>query len=448
MEAKAIVFDLDGVLIDSKTSHFDALNLALADIDPKYIITIPEQAAVYEGLTTKTKLSILTQTKGLPEDLHKKVWDLKQGYSLSFFENAPLDQELISLFKLIKSFGIKIGVASNSIRKTLDATLSSLGLADLVDLSLSNEDVSSPKPSPEIYLKAMKELGVSPAQCAIFEDSEAGIAAAIGSSAHLFVVQNRAGINFESVLEAIKKIAYRKRPNILIPMAGLGSRFAEQGYALPKPLIDVNGAPMIQRVVESLGIDGRYIFVVRRSHYESYNLKEELSRIAPGSEVVVIEGLTDGAARTTLLAKDLIDNDSPLIIANSDQIVEWCADDFVQLAVDQNFSGAIALFKATDSKWSYAQIKDDQISRVAEKVVISDNASVGIYGWKHGHDYVRFATQMIAKGIKTNNEFYICPVYNEAIEAGHRIHPYFIDRMHGVGTPEDLLEYLNDKDCS
>lgn len=448
METSAIVFDLDGVLIDSKASHFDALNLALADIDPKYIITVPEQAAVYEGLTTRTKLSILTQTKGLPEDLHQKVWELKQNYSLSFFENAPVDNDLVSLFKLIKSFGIKIGVASNSIRKTLDASLLSLGVAELVDVSLSNEDVVHPKPSPEIYFKAMSELGVSPSRCAIFEDSEIGIKSALASSAHLFVVENRSGINFNSILEAIKKVVYTKKPNILVPMAGLGSRFAEQGYELPKPLIDVNGAPMIQRVVESLGLDGKYIFVVQKSHYESYDLREELSRIAPGCEIVVIDGLTDGAARTTLLAQEFIDNDSPLIIANSDQIVEWCAEDFVQLTMDPSSSGAIALFKATDSKWSYAQIKDDYVSRVAEKIVISDNASVGIYGWKHGHDYVRFAKQMIAKGIKTNNEFYICPVYNEAIEAGHRVHPYFIDKMHGVGTPEDLLEYLNDKDCS
>lgn len=445
MEASAIIFDLDGVLIDSKASHFDALNLALADIDPKYVITVPEQAAVYEGLTTRTKLSILTQTKGLPPELHDKVWELKQGYSLSFFETASVDEDLVSLFKLIKSFGIKIGVASNSIRKTLDASLFSLGLSELVDVSLSNEDVAHPKPSPEIYFKAMSELGVSALNCAIFEDSEAGIQSALGSSANLFVVENRSGVNFSSVLEAIKKVVSRNRPNILVPMAGLGSRFAEQGYELPKPLIDVNGAPMIQRVVESLGLDGRYIFVVQRSHYDSYNLKQELERIAPGCEVVVIDGLTDGAARTTLLATEFIDNDSPLIIVNSDQIVDWCADDFVQLTMDPTASGAIALFKATDPKWSYAQIKDDYVARVAEKVVISDNASVGIYGWKHGHDYVMFANQMIAKGIKTNNEFYICPVYNEALELGHRIHPYFINKMHGIGTPEDLMEYLNDK---
>lgn len=446
MEHSAIIFDLDGVLIDSKASHFDALNLALADIDPKYVITLPEQAAVYEGLTTRTKLSILTQTKGLPPELHDKVWELKQSYSLSFFETAPIDEGLVSLFKLIKSFGIKIGVASNSIRKTLDASLTSLGLLDLVDISLSNEDVTHPKPSPEIYLKVMSKLEVPSSRCAIFEDSEAGVKAAIDSSANVFVVDNRAGVNFASVLEAIKKIVHRNKPNILIPMAGLGSRFAEQGYQLPKPLIDVNGVPMIQQVVESLGIDGNYIFVVQKSHYESYNLKEQLERIAPDCKIVVIDGLTDGAARTTLLAKELIDNDSPLVIANSDQIVDWCADDFVQLTMDPNASGAIALFKATDPKWSYAQIKDDYVARVAEKIVISDNASVGIYGWKHGHDYVMFANQMIAKGIKTNNEFYICPVYNEALGAGHRIHPHFIDRMYGVGTPEDLVEYLNDKD--
>lgn len=231
------------------------------------------------------------------------------------------------------------------------------------------------------------------------------------------------------------------KPNILIPMAGLGSRFSDKGYRLPKPLIDVDGSPMIKRVVDSLAIDGNYIFIVQREHSVKYHLKDYLDEIAPGCSIIEIDGLTDGAARTALMAKELIDNDTPLIISNSDQVVVWGSLMFESLLVSQ---GVIALFQADDPKWSYARIEDNVITEVAEKKVISNNATVGIYGFSSGSDFVRYAEQMIQKDIRVNNEFYICPVYNEAIDDGKIILPYFVDKMYGLGTPEDLEKYLDD----
>lgn len=224
-------------------------------------------------------------------------------------------------------------------------------------------------------------------------------------------------------------------------MAGLGSRFAEQGYIKPKPLIDVAGEPMIKRVIDSLDIDGQYIFIVQKEHSVKYHLQDVLDEIVPGCKIVEIDGLTDGAARTTLAAKDLINNDTPLLIANSDQVIIWDSFVFSSLLRSRD---AIALFKANDSKWSYAQISGGRIIKVAEKEVISNNASVGVYGFHRGSDYVKYAEQMIEKDIRTNNEFYICPVYNEAIADGRIVVPYFVNEMHGVGTPEDLERYLND----
>jgi dTDP-glucose pyrophosphorylase len=223
-------------------------------------------------------------------------------------------------------------------------------------------------------------------------------------------------------------------------MAGLGSRFAEKGYALPKPLIKIFGKPMIQLVVESLGIEGNYIFIVQKDHRVKYHLDDVLDEIAPGCKIVEVDGLTDGAARTTLAAKELINNDAPLLIANSDQVITW---DSIQFSLLLASGDVIALFKDTDPKWSYAQIEDFKVSRVAEKEVISDNASVGIYGWQKGSDYVKYAEQMIEKNVRTNNEFYICPVYNEAIADGHKVIPYFVEEMHGIGTPEDMNSYIN-----
>ncbi len=230
------------------------------------------------------------------------------------------------------------------------------------------------------------------------------------------------------------------KPNVLIPMAGLGSRFVEKGYALPKPLINFFGKPMIQHVVDSLGIDGHYIFIVQKEHSVRYHLLDVLDSIAPGCSIVEIDGLTDGAARTTLVASHLIDNDRPLIIANSDQIVKWQGQIFSKLVNDWNL---VALFEASDPKWSFAKIKDNLITEVAEKKVISNNASVGIYGWAKGSDYVKYAKLMIARDIRTNNEFYIAPVYNGAIADGQKVHPFFVEKMHGVGTPEDLNNYID-----
>jgi hypothetical protein len=145
------------------------------------------------------------------------------------------------------------------------------------------------------------------------------------------------------------------------------------------------------------------------------------------------------------LAKQYIDNQRPLIIANSDQLLDWNASDFMAQLLEVGVDGNMALFLANEDKWSYAKIKNNRVVEVAEKVVISNNASTGVYGWANGSYYVKYAQQMINKDIRVNNEFYICPVYNEAIRDNKRILPMFVDKMYGLGTPEDLDEYLKIK---
>jgi NDP-sugar pyrophosphorylase family protein len=232
-----------------------------------------------------------------------------------------------------------------------------------------------------------------------------------------------------------------KKINVLIPMAGAGSRFVDAGYDLPKPLIDVGGKPMIHRVVDSLNLNANYMFIIQKEHYEKYDLANVLNQIADTSHIFVIDGMTDGAARTTLAAVHAINNNTPLVIANSDQVVAWDGFAFSEM-VKRNHT--VALFNDDNPKWSYAKIEDKIITEVAEKRVISNNATVGIYGWKTGADYVRYAEKMINKDIRTNNEFYIAPVYNEAILNGDTVLPYFVDKMHGIGTPEDLELYLKE----
>jgi len=203
MDNSLIVFDLDGVLVDSKEIHFNALNLALAGIDPSYVITLEEQRATYEGMTTRTKLRTLLDIKGLPEQCHKDVWNKKQEYTASMFSSIGYDREMVSHIGFIKSFGIKVAVASNSIRTTLDAALTSMGIQDLVDLSLSNEDVLNPKPSPEIYNMCMNQLNTLPNKTVVLEDSKIGVIAAKASGARVEVVKNRGQIDLPFIMRVV-----------------------------------------------------------------------------------------------------------------------------------------------------------------------------------------------------------------------------------------------------
>jgi dTDP-glucose pyrophosphorylase len=328
--------------------------------------------------------------------------------------------------------------------------LAKLGLIEYIDLIISNEDVKNSKPHPEMYWKAMSMMTVLPEETLIVEDSPPGLLAAARSRAHTLRVNNPKDLTEQklySKLQEKKSFTVPKwqggKMNVLIPMAGAGSRFQQAGYTFPKPLIDVRGKPMIQVVTENLNIDATFIYVVQKEHREKYNLDTLLNLISPGCKVVEVNGITEGAACTTLLAKEHINNDEPLLMANSDQFVEWDSNEFMYKMIEQNLDGGIVSFKATHPKWSFAKI-DNQgyVTEVAEKNPISDIATVGIYYWKHGKDYVQFAEQMIEKNIRVNNEFYVCPVFNEAIQAGKRIKTFDIPTMWGLGTPEDLKYYL------
>jgi HAD superfamily hydrolase (TIGR01509 family) len=193
------------VLVDSKEIHFNALNLALDEFGDNYIIHRHEQDTVYEGLTTNAKLQILTETKGLPKELHRNVWRRKQEYSAVLFESISRDEDLVSLFKFIKSRGIKIAVASNSIRQTLDTCLKSLGVQPYVDYSLSNEDVELPKPDPQIYNTCMEHFNSLPNETIIFEDSEIGLRSAYATGARVEKVVNRKDVYFDRVDRVIHK---------------------------------------------------------------------------------------------------------------------------------------------------------------------------------------------------------------------------------------------------
>lgn len=231
--------------------------------------------------------------------------------------------------------------------------------------------------------------------------------------------------------------------NIVIPMAGRGSRFSSEGYTDPKPLIPVGGQPMIKRVIDNLTPtrSHRFIFICQREHVDAYGLRERLSTWAPGSVVVELDGITEGAACTVLTARDFI-SDGPLMIANSDQYVDIAIDDYLSV-MDDGSDGLIMTMTADDPKWSFAELDaSHNVVRVVEKEVISNEATVGIYNFAKGQDFLDAADQMIHEEKRVNGEYYVAPTYNEMISGGATVRIFNIGSegkgMYGLGTPADL----------
>ena len=233
---------------------------------------------------------------------------------------------------------------------------------------------------------------------------------------------------------------------IIIPMAGGGSRFAKLGYDKPKPLIPVslfNDIPMIEAVVNNMQFnDCEHIFIVQAEHCDKYGLDYFLKSIRPNSKIVKTNGLTEGAACTVLLAKEHIDNDESILIVNSDQHVEWNKKKFME-KIGQGHDGCIFAFKSNLPNCSYVKLNEQGfVTDAVEKKVISDDATVGIYHWAKGSDFVKYANQMIAKNIRTNNEFYTCPVYQEAVNDGKKITTFNVIKYWSLGTPDELNNFV------
>jgi len=444
-----IIFDLDGVLINSKDIHFFCLNKAILKAGVNHQITYEDHVHNFDGLPTITKLKILNKKKIIPANLNKKIQIIKNKYTYRELNKIiKFDRKIYNIFKNL-SHKYKIGIATNAIQKTLNLSIKKLKIKKFVKFSISKNFIRNPKPHPEVYLKLILRLNSNPKNTLIIEDSHHGRSAAKDSGAELMPIKNIHEVTYKNIINFIKNKKFvldkanrqwdDKDLRIVIPMAGQGSRFIDAGYTFPKPLIEVKQKPMIQLVVESLNIKGKYIFLVRKEHIEKYNFKNFLNILAPNCEIVIVDKLTEGAACTVLLAEKFINNNKPLIIANSDQYIEWNSSETMYSFFSSKIDGGILTFKALHPKWSYAKVdKNNQVLEVAEKKVISNNATAGIYYWKKGSDFVKYASDMIRKNFRVNDEFYVCPIYNEAINDKKIIKIKEVNSMWGLGTPEDL----------
>lgn len=236
--------------------------------------------------------------------------------------------------------------------------------------------------------------------------------------------------------------------NIVIPMAGLGKRFSDEGFKEPKPLIKINNVPMIQKAIESLGIDGRYIFITRKTEY-SDEINDILKRIRPDCIIKEIDYVTDGPASTVNLVREEINNEDQLVVANCDQIMWWDGAGFIHYCQHWGFDGVVVTYFSDSTKNSYARIDMSGFVReIQEKKVISDISLNGIHYWRKGLDFINSYDRMVELNDRAENgEFYVGPSYNQMINEGKRIAIYHLPNIqhHAVGTPDDLREYIRNE---
>jgi NDP-sugar pyrophosphorylase family protein len=233
-------------------------------------------------------------------------------------------------------------------------------------------------------------------------------------------------------------------------MAGNGSRFKKNGEMMPKPLIDVDGLTMIEQAVKTLGLDGHFIFITRI--YDDPQLNDQinttLKNISPDCTIIPIDYLTEGAASTAFLAKEFINNDEELVVANCDQILRWDSDKFLEFR-ERECDGIVVTYNANTEKNSYIRVDENGFGvELAEKKVISNLSLNGVHYWKSGKDFVRSYQAMYKHNDTANGEYYMSITYNYLIKEGKKILPYNIpiDEIFCIGTPEDLEKYL--KECN
>lgn len=232
---------------------------------------------------------------------------------------------------------------------------------------------------------------------------------------------------------------------IVVPMGGEGRQFVERGYTFPKPLVEVTGQPLVELVVRNLTPcePHEFVFISRNEHLQKYALGDVLSLIAPGCSIIAMAQPTAGALCSVLLALEHLCHDDELLIANADQVVDVPIDRFLATAREAGWDGGIMTFPNTHPRWSYARTEGDEVVAVAEKQPISRNATVGIYYFRRGADFVAAAERMLFKNASVAGEFYVAPVFNEFVLQGLRVghFPIAASQMHGLGTPEEVERY-------
>ncbi len=464
---RVIVFDLDGVLFDGVSLHRKCFLDAVQLVAPNSTGLESFHDTQLNGLSTSQKLRQLQDKEILTKEQCKQVEEKKKEFTgVAIKELVHYSEKTGELLVKLQKEGYILCCVTNSIRSTANNILIQLGILQYFSVVISNEDVSQPKPSSEPYTTLFERLTVSPQECLILEDSTVGRTAAYASGANVLQIVDPQDVTYQNIHQAIQQIQLPvsvpevQVVNIVIPMAGHGSRFSSKGYTVPKPFIPVFTKPMIQWVIENIRpvdeyygsvrvpckILPKFHFVAQAEHLKHYDLRQICRQLSIDYTITTVDSVTEGPACTVLLTKEYINTSDPLITINSDQFLDWSVNDFYRSLLNPSYDGCINTFhqpNSADIKWSYAKLDSDGlVTEVAEKKYISNLATTGVYGWKQGQQFVAHAEEMMRANDRVNNEFYVAPVYNYLIKSGGKVRTYNCKKLWGLGVPEDLEYFL------
>ncbi len=438
---KVLLLDFDGVVADCDMLHDTAFYQALDSVANIKLTDVEKYNL--RALTSVTKVQQLSFKYNIDEQKKQEILSTKDRIKKNII--AQTDYKCIhfcpyihDVFAYCKEHGIKIGLVSNSKRWLLDTVLEQLNHS--FEHIISNEDIEHPKPAPDAYLKALQLFNVNANEALAVEDSPYGIESAktagiktIGITSHKsltasLIHEYRNGKTVNADMYPMHDV------QLVIPAAGRGTRF--HPLEVPKPFAPINKLPMIQAVINNIGLDCNTHIILRE------DIKEYAKKL-PYKNIHYLPYVTCGTVSTMQWIRSHLDMSKPLIIANCDQMIKYDSKVFYK-AMIQKLDGAILTFRATHEKWSYAKV-DNQgyVTEVAEKVPISDLATVGIYFWTKAHFFFDDADEMMENNDTVNNEFYTCPTYNYSIKKGRKIKTFDVDEMIGLGTYEDYTDFIN-----
>ena len=445
-----VVFDLDGTLVETRDLHKVALNEALRTVaGDAFMITDAEHHAHYDGLSTAQKLKKLNAQKNLNPDLNKAVWEAKQALTNTMVsQTVKPDPRITGIIRQLKQRGYPIGVASNCIRSSVDLILKCLCIYDLVDLSVSNDDVEVAKPAPDIYVRAASCFGVRPDEMLVVEDAPFGWQAALSAGAHLMRINGPSDVTLESVLDKISEVDNTANPvTVIVPLAGpiplIHSASGARGFH--PALYDIRGKSAIEHAIQ--GVVSRrhpmkFVFVVLGDSIPDAVLMRASSW--QPTTIVRLAQPTRGALESVLAAEALVFGDSPLLICDGCHADEWGGSGNIDELLDaRGCTAAVTLTPSYDERWSYATVDPDGfVSCVQEKARISNNALTGLYMWRRGEDFLSVAKKAMTHGPRVRGTMYIAPALNYTIAStGGRVRAILVRYMHSLRTQSEVARY-------
>lgn len=452
----ALVFDLDGVLIESKDLHFQTFNQAIAEIaGNKYSLLHEEHLALYDGLSTRQKLTKMTSLKGLPEQFHNDIFTRKQELTQDGFQFLPVDPKVKETLQQLKKFGFLIGVASNCIRSSVIGLLQQIDVLDSVDVILSNQNVKQPKPFGEIYQLAAASFGLDPNQVIAIEDSKKGFEAVRRAGLSLIRVNSPEQIRIEYLLPKIAEIERKDQLVFAFPIAKRTRAFWTAGIEtcpaeIPIQLADLDSKPVIAHAIENLSVNSfqpHYAFVLQREMRKKYSLDSTLISAANYNQTSFFEVKYDqlGAAATCLVAENEI-NHRALCVSDGSHIIDWgdgSFEDFLRFVKMNAAVAAVIVHQEIDPRWSYVEkgASKYSVSKIHEKVTVGELACAGTYYWSDGNIFIGCTNGLLSSHLK--RKIFLSDVINRTIEVGFKVVYYPVRKVWSLRTLEEIQLYAN-----